>query len=179
MSRYTKIPVYFPLLKLRVISTGFDYAGEEDVINLSRPQPSDPSIKSILTSGSFRVEFPNTDTPAIVSPPSNKDVWSAAVWPVDSAVGKSVVKTTALVDNTEWQCVQPFDGYTITNTEYNLSSNETLSIDPGVLIFVFGNNYKINDTSYSGFKMFAIQNSTIIISAIEVARIVSFKAVAI
>lgn len=179
MSNYVRQPIDFPMLNLRVVASGFEHAGEENTITLSRPQPADPTIKTILTSGSIRIEYPDTDTPPTLYKHVS-GVWAAPVWlSQEFAVGKTKIKTVALEDNSEWQCVQPVGNYKITNMDDNLIEGQTLSVDTGVLIFVFGDNYEINGTSYSGFKIFAIQNSIAVISAIAPCRIVSFKAVPI
>lgn len=174
MTRYVNIPAKFDQLNLQIQATLYSQAGDSNLVEISESMPLIQSLdaKTVLTRGTIRMEFPDTDTPGIEQTPR-----FARVWPVEESVAKKKVNSIALEDNTEFQCVQPYVGYKIEYTDHNLSINETLTVTPGVMLYVFGDSYDINGNSYSGFQILAIQNNSVIITAISTCRVISFKSV--
>jgi hypothetical protein len=174
MTKYINVPKKFEKLNLQIQTTRYSQAGDSVLIELDRYTPLNQNIniKTLLTRGSIRLEFPDSDTPARETTPR-----FAKVFPIESSVGKTKIKSIALEDNTEFQCIQPYPKYKIVYTDHNLSTNETLTINPGVILYVFGDSYDINGNSYSGFGLFAIENNIVIITATDTCRVVSFESV--
>jgi len=174
MTKYINIPRRFEKLNLQIQTTRYSRAGDSVLVEINQNTPLDQSFgtKTVLTRGSMRMEFPDSDTPAREATPR-----SAKIFPIDASVGKTKIKSIALEDNTEFQCIQPYSDYKIAYTDHNLSTNETLTLSPGVILYVFGDSYDINGNSYSGFGLFAIENNTVIITATDTCRVVSFESV--
>jgi hypothetical protein len=82
----------------------------------------------------------------------------------------------AMEANTQLICVQPSDIYKITYTAHALSASETLAVDTGHLMLVFGTSYKINDAAiHAAFQMFHVKNSSVVITATEECRVTLIK----
>jgi len=128
----------------------------------------------MLTRGSVQFEFPGTDLPSgnadAPGPPG------ASVTPfVPALLGKTRIKTTTLTDNVEVQCITPWPGYKLSHEEVNLEQGTVTVINKGVMVFIFGDNYSINNKRYSSFEMFAVQYNDVTIDALSPCYIVIFS----
>lgn len=160
-------------LGIKLISQTYEHAGEINNVAFNSDSLSSPDypIKTILTNGSIELSFPETDTPPIVVSTQG------GVWPPAQAIGKTKINKVMLEDNVQIQCVQPIPNYKIVYTNEQLSAGSSITIDKGVLLFVFGNNYSVNNKAYDAFQMFAVQNSSATITAINNTKLVIFKSV--
>lgn len=171
MSRYFKVPAEFPALHLQVFTQVYEFAGETNNVTLSTPQTDNPNIKTILVKGSIQLSYPDTDTPTQIVRATGR------VWPTDEAIGKTKVSSVMLENDVEVMCVQPYDTYKITYNTHYLAPGESVTVQAGVLVFVFGTDYTVNAGAHSSFQIFALQNSDATIAATSDTKVVVFKAI--
>ena len=174
MAFFIKSPARFDTLNMLVLTSVYENIGDGNDTLLRKPlATNDYPIKSILTKGSCLMEFPDTDTPGILT------TAPGPIFPTNPVLlGKKRFKMTTLTDGVESQCVQPYPGYRIiVQSDNDNVAGEQLEIEKGVLVFVFGDNYTVNNDTYSDFQIFAIQNNNIIVNLINDARIVIFKSI--
>lgn len=172
MSRLATYTNFYEL-GIKLVSQTYEHAGETNnvVFNSASLSSPDYPIKTILTHGSIELSFPDTDeNPVRVSA-------LGRVWPIDQAIGKTKINSVMLEDNVQIQCVQPIENFKVIYTDYQLVSGSSIAIEKGVLVFVFGTNYTVNDNEYSSFQMFAVQNSNANVAAIDDTKIVIFKSI--
>lgn len=176
MAKLIKSPSVFSQLHLLTTTTVFSPAGSIFNAEVETPLSADwVNLRTLITKGSVLFEFPGTDTPPItVSAPS-------PVLPLAPALAdKTKLKVTTLEDNVETQCVIPLPGYIVNHVELNIEAGSSAEIPRGCLLFVFGDNYTVKDTtinsSYSSFQMFAVQSTDITVNAILPCYIVVFRA---
>lgn len=173
MARVIKAPNVFPLLHLLVSEAVHDLAGSVHEVEFLQPISADwIPVRSILTKGSMRVEFPGTDLP------SGESSAPGPVQPFGPRFhGHTRIKSTMLTDNVEVQCVAPQPGYKILFRELDLEQGAVLDIEKGVLVFIFGDNYTVKGRSYSSFEMFAVQYNDVTINALSPCHLVIFNSV--
>ena len=173
MARVIKAPNVFPLLNLLVSESVHDFAGSVHEVTLPQPVSSEwIGTRTIMTRGSARFEFPGTNVPAV-----EVDAPGAVLPGALIVTGKTQVKMTMLTDNVEVQCVAPQPGYKIQVREIDLELGAVLDIEKGVMMFIFGNNYFVNDNKYSSFEMFAVQYNDVTINALSPCHVVIFNSV--
>lgn len=174
MAHLVSKPAEFDSLHLRIITNIFEYKNDVKELEFQEQMSgNDLHIRSLLTKGSCRMEYPGTDLPSVTTTAPN-----APVFPDSAVIGLQAFKMTLLDDNTQTQCVQPHPGYKITvDKDVRLTTGNTMSIAKGVMVFVFGDSYSINSDPQEGFHMFAVQNNDIVVSASSACRVVVFKAV--
>lgn len=174
MAQLVSKPARFDALNLQVVTTVWEYAGDVQVTAFRGPLGSDdPFMKSVLTKGSCRVEFPGTDHPDV-----NASAPTAPIFPSSALVGIQLFRMTTLEDNMEFNCAQPYLGYrVVTEKDVNLDTGGTLAVAKGVIVFVFGGSYAINEDAQAGFHIFAVQNNDIVVSASSTCRVLVFKSI--
>lgn len=174
MGNLVYLPAEFIALHLKVTTSVMEYKGDTKTAEFHTSMGSDElSLKSVITKGSIRMEYPGTDAPDVIS-----SAFTCPVFPAPNSVGKKYFKMTTLEDNTVTQCVHPQLGYrVVTEKDVNIDTGGTLAVAKGVLVFVFGDNYTINGDAQEGFQMFAVQNNDIVVSANSVCRVIVFKAI--
>ena len=174
MAQLTSRPARFDALNLQVLTTVWEYAGDVQVTGFRGPLGSDdPYMKSVLTKGSCLVEFPGTDHPDV-----NASAPTAPIFPSSAVVGMQLFRMTTLEDNVEFNCAQPYLGYrVVTEKDVNLDAGDTLAVAKGVMVFVFGDSYEINEDAQEGFHMFAVQNNDIVVGANSTCRVIVFKSI--
>lgn len=173
MARVIKAPNVFPLLHLLVSEAVHDLAGSVHLVELPQPMSADwIPVRTILTQGSVRFEFPGTDSPSFdVSAPGGVTPF------VPQLLGKTVIKTTMLTDNVVVQCIAPQPGYKIEYRELDIVSGTLETVEKGVMMFIFGDSYLVNGKNYSSFEMFAVQYNDVTINALSACHLVIFTAV--
>lgn len=176
MGYFTSRPARFDALNLQVLASVWEYKGDVQVTGFREPLGGDePFMKSLLTKGSCRMEYPGTDYPDVITAAPN-----SPIFPAQNAVGKQLFRMTTLEDNMEVQCIQPFLGYRVTTvSDGNLDAGGTMPIAKGVLVLVFGDDYTINGDAQAGFHMFAVQNNDIVVGANLTCRVIVFKSIPI
>ena len=161
----------FVSLRIRLMDQLFQFAGDINNLHFSTDIPVNNPVKTMLTVGTIYFEILDIGFAEQATAPG--DVLPSPL----SSTGK-MFRVTALEDNTHVHCVQPmFSGNTIVYAESNLAANEVLNVAVGNLVFVFGTNYKVQDGSYNDFHIFAVQNSAVVIQAVEPCRVVIFTSV--
>lgn len=173
MARTVKAPNVFSLLHLLVSETVYDTEGFVHEVELPQPISADwISVRSILTKGRVQFEFPGTDSPIF------NTIAPGAVSPfVPEFIGKTRIKSTMLTDTVEVQCVAPQPGYKLLYEEVDLALGAVTVVNKGVLMFIFGDNYSINNKIYSSFEMFAVQYNNVTINALSPCHIIIFNSV--
>lgn len=161
----------FVSLRIRLMDQLFQFAGDSNELQFSADIPVDSPTKTMLVKGTINFQILDIGVSDITTAPG-------AILPTAlSATGKHFM-VTALEDDTHVNCIQPlFSTDKIIYVESDLAANETVNITVGNLVFMFGNNYKVQDGSYNGFHIFAVQNSAVVIQAIEPCKIVVFTSV--
>lgn len=167
-------PSEFTALHLRVVTSIWEYKGDVQVVGFRAPLGGDdPFIKSIISKGSCRMEYPGTEYPDVIGAAPNCDIF-----PAPNSRGKQLFRMTILEDNTEVQCIQPQLGYrVITDKDVNLDAGNTLAVAKGVMVLVFGDDYTINGDAQEGFHMFAVQNNDVVVAANSTCRIIVFESI--
>ena len=175
MARTVRAPNVFPLLHLVVSETSYSPVGTEYEVKLAQPYgPDSIPIRSMLTRGSVQFDFPGTDLPS-GNATTPRPLGEAVTPFVTALLGKTRIKTTTLTDNVEVQCVTPWPGYKLSHEEVNLEQGAVTVINKGVMVFIFGDNYSINNKRYSSFEMFAVQYNDVTIDALSPCYIVIFS----
>lgn len=176
MAQFTSRPAKFDALKLQVLTTIWEYAGDVQVVGLRGPLGSDdPHAKSLITKGSLRMEYPGTNLPDNI-----RTAPDAPIFPSSALVGLQLFRMTTLEDNIEIHCVQPYLGYRVTtDKDVRITAEDTMSIPKGAMVFVFGDSYTVNGDAQAGFQMFAVQNNDIVVGANSNCRVIVFKAILI
>jgi hypothetical protein len=170
MSR-TLQSTYFKTLKIRLIDQTFEFAGDNNSVEIGIAATTDIPIKSMLTKGSIQFEMPDTNVTTITKSPG-------AIFPGPNALSQKKFKITALEDDTHIHCVQPlYSEEKIVYTESDLNAGSSLNVSKGQLVFVFGDSYKILDNNYSTFRIFAVQNTDALIQAISDCKVIAFKSI--
>ena len=149
------------------------FSGSVHEVELAQPISADwINVRTILTRGSVRYEFPGTDEPGSdISAPSGISPFSTVL------LGKLKIKSTTLTDNVEAQCVAPQPGYQLQHRELDIEQGGVLAVEKGVMMFIFGDSYQVNDKSYSSFEMFAVQYNNVNITALSPCHLVIFNSV--
>jgi hypothetical protein len=174
MAHLVSKPAKFDLLHLQVLTGVWEYKGDVQVTGFHEPLGgNEPFIKSVLTRGSCRMEYPGTDYPDVIESTPN-----CRIFPAQNAVGKQLFRMTTLEDNMEVQCIHPYVGYRVTTvSDGSLEAGGTMPIAKGVLVLVFGDAYTINGDEQVGFRMFAVQNNDIAVVANSTCRVIVFKSI--
>lgn len=161
----------FKSLNIRLIDQKFEFAGDTSDIKFPTPVSTSIPIKTLVTKGSIRWELPDIGMEFHGLAPSN-------IFPGPNSVNQTKFKITALEDDTHVHCVQSVrSNERIIYTETDLASNETIDISKGNLVFVFGDNYTVSNTIYSNFRIFAVQNSDVVIQATDACRVIVFTSI--
>ena len=161
----------FVSLRIRLMDQLFEFVGDSNELEFLRDIPVDSPTKTMLVKGTINFQILDIGVSDITTAPGE-------ILPTPlSATGKHFM-VTALEDDTHINCIQPlYSTNRVIYAESNLAVNEALNVAVGNLVFVFGNNYKVQDGSYNGFHIFAVQNSAVVIQAIEPCKIVVFTSV--
>jgi len=162
----------FKSLNIRLIDQTFQYAGDANAVELKLPLTSVSPIKTLLTKGAIKLEVVETGFVAerLTAP--------GKVLPGPNTDSKTKFKVTALEDDTHIHCVQPIQlTDRIIFTETALVAGQSIDVPKGNLALVFGDNYKVSNNDYSGFRVFAVQNSDAVIQASTTCRVVVFTSV--
>lgn len=161
----------FVSLRIRLMDQLFQFVGDSNELEFQADIPVDSPTKTMLVKGTINFQILDIGVADIATAPG--EVLPTAL----SATGKHFM-VTALEDDTHINCIQPlFNGYKIVYAESNLAVNEVLNVAVGNLVFVFGVNYKVQDGSYNGFHIFAVQNSAVVIQAVEPCKVIVFTSV--
>jgi hypothetical protein len=164
----------FQSLGIRLIDQTYEFSGDTNILEMKNPVSENNPIKTFTTKGSIKFEILDTNDVAISKAPGK--VFPHGPKPFN----QTKFKITALEDDTHIHCVQPYrPGEKIIHTETDLLTGQSIDITKGNLVFVFGDNYKVLDNMYSTFQIFAVQNSDIVIQAINDCRVVVFKNVSV
>lgn len=187
MARLIHNPLRISELNLRVVTQVYENAGDYNEVTIhNNLTPETVLSKTFLIKGSILFSSSGI-TPVTIS--ANKP-WGPMLgreWTQtrDSNINKMATmldnqnfRVEALEADTQLVCVQPYGMYKITYTPYNLSVGETITVDTGYLMFVFGTTYKINDTEiHAEFQMFHVKNSSVVVTATEECRVTLIKTV--
>lgn len=173
MARVIKAPNVFLSLHLLVSEAVHDLAGSVHLVEFPQPISADwIPVRTILTHGSVRFEFPGTDSPGFdASAPGGVTPF------VPQLLGKTVIQSTMLTDNVTVQCVTPQPGYRIEYRELDIANGALETVEKGSMLFIFGDSYLVNGKSYSSFEMFAVQYNDVTINALSACHLVIFTAV--
>lgn len=185
MARLLHNTLSLPELNLRLITQIYENAGDYHEVTLhDRLAPETVSAKTFLIKGTTLVSSPGIEPVTVsVNKPWVPMVGREWTQTRDSNVNKMVAlldkqsfRVEAMEADTQMICVQPSYGYKITYTPYSLSVGETINVDTGCLMFVFGTSYKINDAAiHTAFQMFHVKNSSVIVTATEECRVTLIK----
>ena len=187
MARLVHNPLWLPELNLRIMTQIFENAGDYNEITFhDSTHPEIVLAKTFLVKGTASVSSAGVE-PVIIS--ANKP-WGPMVgreWTQnrDSNVNSMAKfldekhhRVEAMEADTQMICVQPYDAYSIVYTSHALSVSETITVDTGYLMFIFGTSYKINDKAiHADFQMFHVKNSSVIVTATEECRVTLIKTV--
>ena len=172
MTRIVKAANKFPNLNLSVIETVYTSAGEVIESRFANPILENGNIKTFTFKGSKQIEFPDTEQPTeICYAPS-------LIAPGSIIAGKKHFKTTILEDDTRDYCVQLLtNNYLLSASITEIFASNFLDITKGCLIYVYGTNYKLNNTICTNSELFALENNDVKIIAINSCKIYMFRAV--
>ena len=177
MAQLVSKPARFDALNLQVLTTLWEYAGDVQLSGLRAPLGgNDPFVKTLLTKGSIRIEFPGTELPDVIATAPDAPIFlsGAAV----GVVGIQLFRMVTLEDNIEIQCVQPDLGYrVVTEKDVRITAGDTMPIAKGVMVFVFGDSYTVNGDAQAGFHIFAVQNNDIVVGANSNCRVIVYKSI--
>jgi hypothetical protein len=172
MTRTVKVANQFLKLNLSVIETVYSSAGEIVESSFANPILENGNIKTFTFKGSKKIEFPNTEqNPEIYSAPS-------LIAPGPILAGKKSFKVTILEDDTRDYCVQTLTrNYLLNASITDVLAGNFLDIVQGCLIYVYGTNYKLNNTICTESELFALENSDVKIIAIDSCKVYMFRSV--
>jgi len=142
----------FVSLRIRLMDQLFEFVGDSNELQFSSDIPVDSPTKTMLVKGTIYFQILDIGVADVTTAPGE-------ILPTPlSATGKHF-KVTALENDTHVNCIQPlYSTDKIIYVESNLAASETINIAIDNLVFVFGNNYKVQDGSYNGFHIFALRN---------------------
>jgi hypothetical protein len=130
--------------------------------------------KHVVTNGSFRTLFPNTDE-------SDEHITYGNVWPARSRyqIGDNSVIVEALEDNSEYHCVLPNyqTDRLVWQVNHLSTAGETRSIPFKTLAFVFGQQYTVNGSPVQGKRVYACERNDIEVQCVEPCKIIEFTTI--
>jgi hypothetical protein len=130
--------------------------------------------KHVVTGGSFRTFFPNTDESDEYSTYGN-------VWPTRNCyqIGDNSVIVESLEDNSEYHCVLPNyqSDRLVWQVNHLSTAGETRSIPFRTLAFVFGQQYTVNGSPVQGKRFYACERNGIEVQSVEPCKIIEFTTI--
>lgn len=140
--------------------TTFHQKGDSVVFTIPPFHRSTYPVRHVVVSGSLKAEFPNTEM-------GSEPRFLGDVWPLSHDYPVNKFTVTALEDNSSYYCVA-YNGRRVDlQTEDNvlvLPGNEVI-IPENSMLFVFGEDYIINDAEYEENNVFTTTNKPITLKA--------------
>ena len=126
--------------------------------------------KHLLFNGNVTVSFPNTNEP-------DEIVNVGDVWPSKDSyqLSASTFIATADVPGSLFYCIIPIkEANTIDVNRVNLDAGQNIAVNTGTVAFVFGDQYTVNDNLNAEKNVFACENSSAVIAAVNSCTVVTF-----
>lgn len=148
-----------------LVKTEFD--SQEDSVEFTMPAaglltPANFARKTIVTRGSFRTEFPD----------SNDITLTGEYWPLNQHQHPGKFYTYSLENYSEYYCVIPLNSMELLTNTILLDPGQNIMLPIGTINFVYGKNYSLADKVHVDTNVFAMEKQAAQLVAHDALRVI-------